>query len=623
MGFADSTDVWAPDEWSAVECLERATALLREAEGRSDEKAVRARNRARAALRSAYRRTHDEAVAKAMLSLSTQFAWEGRVLDAIELAMFGGTLLRETLGECEVSARSLLQHGLMVARASNWGDAAKLFMQADEMAVRIGSPMVRSMALSNLGMVFTELGRNSKAVGLFKEAYTLAEAALSKERADAAYSLGVAAANIAHAHRFCNGLRSSPEAIEDAYLAITLLERVEGSTAFQALSQLHATTAEFMLFAERLDEAATHAAKAQEFARKEGSRLTLTRAEAMTGLIEVFRGQADIGLTRIERVVDECRKSIPTSLQFMLLTLFDARRRAGDLAGARKAQAEYMQHRRRSYRTTEAGQIADVTKGRFAQDDSLESTLEASDRELRAELLASAYSVNNLLWLAIGAEAPTDPDGLHIFRVGGLAGLIGERLRLDPETCSRLRIAGCLHDIGMIDVPATTQQSAKRFPDLSPEERESINKHPERGAEYVRGSSPWALMAQQVIRHHHERYDGAGYPQRLVGKAIPLVARIVAVADAFDAMTHDRLRAPRMSVADAIAEIQLNAGRQFDPQVAAEAAVLLRGLGDTAEVIEPHLLAWTDNVESAREARTMMQRSRPREPAAGGDTPAA
>ena len=610
MGFADSTDVWAPDEWTPSECLERATALLREADGRADDKAVRARNRARTALRLAYRRTDDEAVAKAMLDLSKQLAWEGRVLDAIELAMFGGTLLRETLGECEASARSLLQHGVMLTRASNWGDAAKLFMQAEEMAVRLANPMVRSMALSNLGGIFLELGRNNKAVDLFKEAYALAEMAVTAGRKDAAYYLGGHAANITHAHRFRNGLRSSPEAIEDAYRAIALLERVEGPTAFQALSQVHATTAEFMLYADRLDEAAGHAAKAQEFARKEGSRLTLTRAEAMTGLIEVFRGQADIGLTRIERVVDECRKSIPTSLQFMLLTLFDARRRAGDLAGARKAQAEYMQHRRRSYRTTEAAQIADVTKGRFAQDESLESTLDASDRELRAELLASAYSVNNLLWLAIGAEAPSDPDGLHIFRVGGLAGLIGERLRLDPETCSRLRIAGCLHDIGMIDVAATTQQSAKRFPDLSPEERESINKHPERGAEYVRGSSPWALMAQQVIRHHHERYDGAGYPQRLVGKSIPLVARIVAVADAFDAMTHERPRAPRMSVADAIAELQHNAGRQFDPQVAAEAAVLLRGLGDTVEAIEPHLLAWTEQVEAAREARRMMQRSR-------------
>ncbi len=616
MGVADSTDNWAPEEWTPAECLTRARGLLREAEGRVDDKAVRARNRARTALRLAYRRTDDEAVAKALLELSTQFAWEGRVLDAIELAMFGGTLLRETLGECEASARSLLQHGAMVLRASNFGDAATLFMQADEMAVRIANPMVRSMALSNLGAVFLELGRNSKAVDLYKEAYTFAEAAISQDRQDAAYYLGVAAGNIAHAHRFRNGLRSSPEAIEDAYRAMDLLARVEGSTAFRALSQLHSTTAEFMLFADRFDEAAANAAKAMHFARQEGSRGTLTRAEAVTGLIEVFRGQADIGLTRIERVVDECRKSIPTSLNFMLLTLFDARRRAGDLPGARKVQAEYMQHRRRSYRTTEATQITSVTKGRFMPDSSLESTLEAADDELRAELLASASSENNLLWLALGAEAPSDPDGLHIFRVGGLAGLIGQRLRLDPETCRRLRIAGCLHDIGMIDVPATTQQSPKRFPDLSPEERESINKHPERGAEYVRGSNPLALMAQQVIRHHHERYDGAGYPQRLVGKGIPLVARIVAVADAFDAMTHERPRAPRMTVANAIAEIQRNAGRQFDPQVAAEAAVLLRGLGDTAEAIEPHLLAWTESVESARVARTMMQRSRPLDPSA-------
>lgn len=546
-----------------------------------------------------------------MLDLSKQFAWEGRVLVAIELAMFGGSLLRETLGECEVSARSLLQHGAMVFLASNWGDAAKLFTQADEMAVRIGNPMVRSMALSNLGGVFLELGRNSKAVDLFKEAYTFAEAALSKEGTEATYSLGVAAANIAHAHRFRNGLRSSPEAIEDANRAIALLERVEGPTAAQALSQLHATTAEFMLFADRFDEAAAHAAKAQEYARQEGSRLTLTRADAMTGLIEVFRGQTDIGLTRIERVVDECRKSIPTSLQFMLLTLYDARRRAGDLAGARKVQAEYMQLRRRSYRTTEAGQIADTTKGRFGDDPSLESTLDAADRELRAELLASAYSENNLLWLAIGAEAPSDPDGLHIFRVGGLAGLIGERLRLDPETCGRLRIAACLHDIGMIDVPASTQQSTKRFPDLSPEERDSLYKHPERGAEYLRSSHPWALMAQQAIRHHHERFDGAGYPQRLAGKAIPLVARIVALADAFDVMTHERPRAPCLSVAGAIAEIERSAGRQFDPQVVEAAVALLRGLGDTTEAIEPHLLAWTDNVESARTARRMMQRAGP------------
>ncbi|MEU6280526.1 HD-GYP domain-containing protein [Streptomyces sp. NPDC047028] len=151
----------------------------------------------------------------------------------------------------------------------------------------------------------------------------------------------------------------------------------------------------------------------------------------------------------------------------------------------------------------------------------------------------------------------------HSERVGHASVLIARELGMDGERVEVLRFAGILHDVGKLGVP--TRLLRKNGP-LTPEERRIIELHPEYGHEMVRGIS-FLGEARAAILHHHERLDGSGYPYGLVGTQIPECARIVAVADAFDAMTSTRSYSRARPVGTALAELERCAGTQFDPRV--------------------------------------------------------
>ncbi|MDI3408692.1 HD-GYP domain-containing protein [Streptomyces cavernicola] len=160
----------------------------------------------------------------------------------------------------------------------------------------------------------------------------------------------------------------------------------------------------------------------------------------------------------------------------------------------------------------------------------------------------------------------------HSERVGEASVLIARELGMEDERVEVLRFAGILHDVGKLGVP--TRLLRKDGP-LTPEERRVIELHPEYGHEMVRGIG-FLGEARSAILHHHERLDGSGYPYGLVGRQIPEFARVVAVADAFDAMTSTRSYRRGRPVADALTELKRCAGRQFDPQMV---RALVRALG--------------------------------------------
>lgn len=151
----------------------------------------------------------------------------------------------------------------------------------------------------------------------------------------------------------------------------------------------------------------------------------------------------------------------------------------------------------------------------------------------------------------------------HSERVGRASALIARELGLDDERTEALRFAGILHDVGKLGVP--TRLLRKEGP-LTPEERRVIELHPEYGHEMVRGIG-FLEEARAAILHHHERLDGSGYPYGLVGDEIPEFARVVAVADAFDAMTSTRSYRRARPVGSAVAELKRCAGTQFDPRM--------------------------------------------------------
>ena len=140
---------------------------------------------------------------------------------------------------------------------------------------------------------------------------------------------------------------------------------------------------------------------------------------------------------------------------------------------------------------------------------------------------------------------------------------IGRKLELPPNELLQLNWGTLLHDIGKLGISdAILLKSTK----LTGVEYEIIQRHPLAGYEMLK-SNAYLTSASLVVRYHHEKWDGNGYPDRLQGKQIPLLARICCVADAVAAMAVDRPYRKASSVASIIAELQANAGSQFDPEV--------------------------------------------------------
>lgn len=151
----------------------------------------------------------------------------------------------------------------------------------------------------------------------------------------------------------------------------------------------------------------------------------------------------------------------------------------------------------------------------------------------------------------------------HSKRVADISIKLGLELNMGTEELSILHWTGIIHDIGKILVPKTVLNKEGRLTD---EEFLTIKKHPVWGYDVLKNSDLTKEMAKYVL-HHHERWDGKGYPDKLKEKEIPLISRILTIADSFDAMTSDRSYRKKMSTADALEEIKVNAGKQFDPEL--------------------------------------------------------
>ncbi|WP_119360712.1 HD-GYP domain-containing protein [Meiothermus luteus] len=154
---------------------------------------------------------------------------------------------------------------------------------------------------------------------------------------------------------------------------------------------------------------------------------------------------------------------------------------------------------------------------------------------------------------------------MHSERVAAIAQSLAKKLGLDEQDVKRITYAARLHDIGKVAIPDSALLKPSK---LTPEEFQLIKKHPEKGLELLKPMMRHLPReVQGVILYHHERWDGTGYPMGLEGEQTPLWARIVAVADAYEAMTAGRAYSPAKTPEQALNEIIMLAGQQFDPQV--------------------------------------------------------
>jgi putative two-component system response regulator len=220
--------------------------------------------------------------------------------------------------------------------------------------------------------------------------------------------------------------------------------------------------------------------------------------------------------------------------------------------------------------------------------------LERTVRERSEDL--SCANLELVERLARAAEYRDDGTHEHAQRVGRTAALIAERLGRDASYVALLRRAAPLHDVGKIGITDSIFRKPAR---LTAEEFAVMQQHVPIGANILADSSLAVLrLAEEVVRTHHERWDGTGYPAGLRDGEIPLPGRIAAVADVFDALTHERPYKPAWPVGEAVKEIARGSGTHFDPEIVdvfmeLNHPYLLAPIGDAGDIPSAWVLTGT------------------------------
>ena len=197
---------------------------------------------------------------------------------------------------------------------------------------------------------------------------------------------------------------------------------------------------------------------------------------------------------------------------------------------------------------------------------SLAKDLNLVKKELDNVLLKIARTEFEVLMkLALVAEYKDTDTGVHIHRIGYMAELLSTLLRQPPEYSFLIRLAAPMHDVGKLGIPDHILQKPGKYDES---ERKIMNQHPIIGAKILDISDNTLFqLAAQIALSHHEKYDGTGYPYGLAGEDIPLVGRIVAMVDFYDALTMDRCYREAMPDEKALELLKAGKGSHFDPHM--------------------------------------------------------
>lgn len=197
--------------------------------------------------------------------------------------------------------------------------------------------------------------------------------------------------------------------------------------------------------------------------------------------------------------------------------------------------------------------------------DSIDEVLKRAENDMYAHKISEGSSVRNRAIQAILGTLTDkyEKEKIHSERVSRICAAIGRALALRADDQKELEMAGLYHDIGKIAIPDVLLNKPGK---LTPEEFETMKKHTEVGYQILRAADEYSDLAESALSHQ-ERWDGTGYPRGLAGNAIPLFPRIISVADAYEAMTSDRPYRKAMSRDEAVLQMRLGKGRQFDPEL--------------------------------------------------------
>jgi putative two-component system response regulator len=471
-----------------------------------------------------------DACRRALNSMGTALAELGNVPDA--LTHYSAALAISHTDNLEIEGVVLNNMGTALNYASLYREAIPCFERVLSIAQPTWALPVFKKALTNLAQSLYYLER-------FDEAFDAIERVLHESSAP----------------------RSPSEHFDQALREFTFV-------------QIALELGEGRIASEHASRCANHATAAKSVSRKLMAEIAMARCE-------VRSGNAAVGLTRLEDLVAQSTK-IDSMYKDALIAAVQANDEAGRPENALVHMERLLDHVRERRISTlkrlmEMQGHAAVTSRAATRIDLL--TLECKEANLRvrvAERDKDRLQREMLERLAVTADLKDEPSGEHGYRVGRLAGMMAVRLGWPEDAASAIEVAARLHDIGKIAIPDKILGSSDV---LREAERQFMCMHAPIGAQLLAKSGSQELrLAEEIARHHHEWWDGTGYPDGLAGGRIPVHARIVALADVFDALTHGRPYSTAWSVNRALEDIEQKRGHQFDPRLTDEFLALIRDL---------------------------------------------
>ena len=498
---------------------------------------------------------------RVMLDAVRFFYLSGQAFTGLPIAQKARSLAVE-VADATATFDALLLVGVCAADTGGLPTAMEAYADALRLAGGIADKVRERRVWQNLGVALMY-------GGLYGEAITCFECVTSQISEENGVQASVAKAygNIALCRLNLDEIRAGLIAIERA-VALS----GESNDAQSALNRvmMENNYTRLLLEADNYAGAREHAKLARLYASRTKSPRADIFAAVAEGLAEVFSGQADVGITRLTKTLDRA-KTLKVTTREVLMALV----KALEFAGKPDQALTYLRQLLEQQSSTQKQNVLQHVKLQLEQ---LHPGLEdeaAAIRRLttRQEVLEGRVAkqalfkaqVESMERIAVVAELRDDSTGAHSYRVGRLASLLAKENGCDEETIFMIDIAARLHDIGKVGIPdGILLKPAK----LNAAEREVMKTHTTIGAEVLANSNIAHMKtAEEIARFHHEWWDGTGYPNGLAGVSIPEAARMAALADVFDALTHKRPYKSAWPLDSALTEIMSLRGRQFDPKL--------------------------------------------------------
>jgi putative two-component system response regulator len=525
------------------QALQRALELVRNLEGQPDEPAL----------------------AEGLRSIARYACASGKSLEGLRPSLRAVEMFRR-LGPRARLQQALLTRGMVLCDIGNLPLAIEAYAEALAISIEVEDVHTQAKICNNLGVVLNNAAHYADALPCFERAISLCKGDPSLR-----HSQGAALANVAlvclHLEDYERGLPAAQQAVELTDDLTTLFGRLRRVVAETTYTRL-------LLEVDRLSDAWGRCEIAKRIAREAGLERGHFEAELAQGLCEAYSGMHEEGFARLSRVLELARDrkwAVLDALGAVVTANERANRHDMALVCLRELMLCTKELQRENALLHHRLHLDELERQRGSAS-SYEVLAAQREARLRGKLVQHVAHqelikarVEMLDRIAVIAELRVDATGQHSYRVGKLAALLAQALGWDENTVFLLESAARLHDIGWIGVP---QQVLTRLGPLTGPKAALAQSHTAIGAEILaRTDLPHAKMAEEIARFHHEHWDGSGYPFGLGYSAIPMAARITALADAFDELTHAGAYEAALPAQAALGRIVSQRGRQFDPHL--------------------------------------------------------